>query len=151
HGAGADAALPRRAADDQQDQHGLADRPGGGRDGGAGLFHPAAAFHHPGCGAGGDDDRAVGRGLCGNVVAARHGMGTRARGGGASEGMTATQQVRFWLIGAVVAGALIWLLSDMLLPFVAGLAIAYFLNPLTDHVEKLVKSRALATTLIVVV
>jgi len=65
--------------------------------------------------------------------------------------MTAAQQMRFWLIGAVVAGVLIWLLRDMLLPFVAGLAIAYFLNPLTDRVETLVKSRALATTLIVVV
>jgi predicted PurR-regulated permease PerM len=65
--------------------------------------------------------------------------------------MTATQQVRFWLIGAVVAGVLIWLLRDMLLPFVAGLAIAYFLNPLTDRIERMVKSRALATTLIVVV
>jgi predicted PurR-regulated permease PerM len=65
--------------------------------------------------------------------------------------MTTAQQVRFWLIGAVVAGLLLWLLRDMLLPFVAGLAIAYFLNPLTDRVETLVRSRTLATTLIVVV
>jgi predicted PurR-regulated permease PerM len=65
--------------------------------------------------------------------------------------MTATQQIRFWLIGALVAGLLVWLLRDMLLPFVAGLAIAYFLNPLTDRVEKLVKSRTLATVIIVVV
>lgn len=65
--------------------------------------------------------------------------------------MTATQHLRFWLIGAVLTCVLIWLLRDMLLPFIAGLAIAYFLNPLTDRVETMVKSRALATTLIVVI
>ncbi|HKU97010.1 MAG TPA: AI-2E family transporter [Vineibacter sp.] len=65
--------------------------------------------------------------------------------------MTAGRQIRFWLIGALAAGVLIWLLRDMLLPFVAGLAIAYFLNPLTDRIEKLVRSRTLATIIIVVV
>lgn len=64
--------------------------------------------------------------------------------------MTSTQQLRFWLIGALCLVILLWLLRDMLLPFVAGLAIAYFLNPLTDRIEKLVRSRTLATVMIVV-
>jgi predicted PurR-regulated permease PerM len=63
--------------------------------------------------------------------------------------MTTTQQLRFWLIGALGLGVLLWLLRDMLLPFVAGLAIAYFLNPLTDRIERLVRSRTLATIMIV--
>lgn len=65
--------------------------------------------------------------------------------------MTATQQLRFWLIGALCAGVLLWLLRGMLLPFVAGLAIAYFLNPLTDRIEALVRSRTLATIIIVAI
>ena len=65
--------------------------------------------------------------------------------------MTAAQQIRFWVIGAVIAGVLLWLLRDMLLPFVAGLAIAYFLDPLTDRIEAAVRSRTLATVIIVVV
>ncbi|HEX2885584.1 AI-2E family transporter [Vineibacter terrae] len=65
--------------------------------------------------------------------------------------MTASRQIRFWLIGAVVAGLFVWLLRDMLLPFVAGLAIAYFLNPLTDRIEKLVRSRTLATIVLVII
>ena len=32
---------------------------------------------------------------------------------------------------------LLWLLSDILLPFVAGMAIAYLLDPLTDRLEAL--------------
>jgi predicted PurR-regulated permease PerM len=65
--------------------------------------------------------------------------------------MTSARQIRFWVIGALCLGVAVWLLRDMLLPFVAGLAIAYFLNPLTDRVETLVKSRTLATTILVVV
>ncbi|MBL8674478.1 MAG: AI-2E family transporter [Rhodospirillales bacterium] len=65
--------------------------------------------------------------------------------------MDAGKQLRFWLIGALCLGGALWLLRDMLLPFVAGMAIAYFLDPLTDRVERLVKSRTVATTLIVAV
>ena len=49
--------------------------------------------------------------------------------------MTATQHIRFWLVGLVVTGALLWLLSDVLFPFVAGMAIAYLLDPLADRLE----------------
>ncbi len=62
--------------------------------------------------------------------------------------MTATQHLRFWLIGLVVTGALLWLLSDVLFPFVAGMAIAYLLDPLADRLEAVKAPRWAATTLV---
>ena len=62
--------------------------------------------------------------------------------------MTATQHMRFWLVALVVTGALLWLLSDVLFPFVAGMAIAYLLDPLADRLEAVKAPRWLATTLV---
>ncbi len=62
--------------------------------------------------------------------------------------MTATQHLRFWLIGLAVTGALLWLLSEVLFPFVAGMAIAYLLDPLADKLEAKKAPRWLATTLV---
>ena len=39
---------------------------------------------------------------------------------------------------------LLWLLSDVLLPFVAGMALAYLLDPLADRLERLGVSRLVA-------
>ncbi|MGE3651647.1 MAG: AI-2E family transporter, partial [Reyranellaceae bacterium] len=52
------------------------------------------------------------------------------------------------LIGGILFVAALWLLRDVLLPFVAGMAIAYFLNPLVDRLEKPLRSRTLATLLV---
>ncbi len=38
-------------------------------------------------------------------------------------------QWRAWAVAALVLGALLWLLGDVLAPFLTGAAIAYFLNP----------------------
>ena len=54
----------------------------------------------------------------------------------------------YWLGGLVVAGVLVHLLSAILLPFVAGMAVAYFLDPVADRLEEKGCSRALATTVI---
>ncbi len=62
--------------------------------------------------------------------------------------MTATQHLRFWLLGLLATGGLLWLLSEMLFPFVAGMAIAYLLDPLADRLEALKAQRWLATTLV---
>jgi len=62
--------------------------------------------------------------------------------------MTSAQRYRFWLIGLVVALALLYVLRGMLLPFVAGMAIAYFLDPLADRMEKSGLSRLGATSVI---
>ena len=45
-------------------------------------------------------------------------------------------QTRFWLLALAVFVAVVWLLKPMLLPFVAGLAIAYFLNPVVDGLTR---------------
>ena len=60
--------------------------------------------------------------------------------------MTSSGKLLFW-IGALAAfvGALV-LLRAILLPFVAGMALAYFLDPVADWLEKHKISRALATT-----
>jgi len=62
--------------------------------------------------------------------------------------VTTTQHFRFWSIGLLVTGVLLWLLSDMLFPFVAGMAIAYLLDPLADKLEVRKAPRWLATTLV---
>lgn len=62
--------------------------------------------------------------------------------------MTSAQRYRFWLIGFAVALALLYLLRGMLLPFVAGMAVAYFLDPLADRLERSGLSRLAATSVI---
>ena len=59
-----------------------------------------------------------------------------------------TPAVKAWLIGLAVFGAFLYLLSDVLLPFVAGMAVAYFLDPAADKVEKWGASRIIATVVI---
>ena len=58
------------------------------------------------------------------------------------------KQIIFWMISLVIAAFFLWLFSDILLPFVAGMALAYFLDPVADRLEKLGASRMLATALI---
>ena len=62
--------------------------------------------------------------------------------------MTAGQRFRFWLAGLVVFGLLLYLLRGMLLPFVAGMAIAYFLDPVVGRLRRAGLSRLMATALI---
>jgi predicted PurR-regulated permease PerM len=57
----------------------------------------------------------------------------------------------FWLGLALLGFALVWLLRDVLLPFVAAIVIAYFLNPLANRLERLGISRTWATLLILLV
>jgi predicted PurR-regulated permease PerM len=59
-----------------------------------------------------------------------------------------TRQLRFWLIGLVLLIVALYFLRGILLPFVAGMAIAYFLDPLCDRIEKLGCSRTWATTIV---
>ncbi len=59
------------------------------------------------------------------------------------------RQALFWLLAAVIFIGLLYLFRSILLPFVAGMILAYFLDPVADRLERLGLSRALATTLIV--
>jgi len=62
--------------------------------------------------------------------------------------MTQGQQLKFWLAGLAAMLAGLYLLSGVLLPFVAGMAIAFFLDPLADRLEAAGLSRTAATALI---
>ncbi|MFT6675287.1 MAG: putative PurR-regulated permease PerM [Sulfitobacter sp.] len=60
-------------------------------------------------------------------------------------------QLKYWSAATAVILLLLWFLGDVLLPFVLGGAIAYFLDPVADRLERLGLSRALATACITVV
>jgi predicted PurR-regulated permease PerM len=60
-------------------------------------------------------------------------------------------QLRYWGIAAVVFVLLLWFLGDVLLPFVIGAAIAYFVDPVADRLERAGLSRAAATAVITLV
>lgn len=65
-------------------------------------------------------------------------------------GLPVQEQTKYW--GIVTAAMLVtlWFLGDVILPFVLGGAIAYFLDPVADRLESLGLSRVLATVLITV-
>ena len=59
------------------------------------------------------------------------------------------RHLTFWLATFLVVAASLWLLHEILLPFVAGIALAYVLAPLADRMERLGMNRTLAALLIV--
>lgn len=65
--------------------------------------------------------------------------------------MTVRQQATWW--GVIIATflGLLWLVGDVLLPFITGAAIAYFLDPVADRLERAGLSRTAATVVITVV
>ncbi|MBT7505577.1 MAG: AI-2E family transporter, partial [Rhodospirillales bacterium] len=62
--------------------------------------------------------------------------------------MTRTHRMITWGLGLVVVLILLHMLSGILLPFVAGMAVAYFLDPVADWMESKGLSRLLATVII---
>jgi predicted PurR-regulated permease PerM len=60
------------------------------------------------------------------------------------------RQIRFWLITAALLGLFVYLFSEILLPFVAGMVLAYFLDPVADRLERTGLSRTAATFLILI-
>jgi predicted PurR-regulated permease PerM len=63
--------------------------------------------------------------------------------------MTLRQHVRFWAIFVVIFVVMLIVLSKILLPFVLGMAVAYFLDPVADKLEEKGMGRTAATSLIV--
>jgi predicted PurR-regulated permease PerM len=57
-------------------------------------------------------------------------------------------QLRYWGIAAAVFLVLLWFLGEVLLPFIVGGAIAYFLDPVADRLERMGLSRVAATSVI---
>jgi predicted PurR-regulated permease PerM len=62
--------------------------------------------------------------------------------------MTFRQQIGFWLSALLAFVVSLWLLQDILLPFIAGFVLAYFLDPVADALERAGLSRLFATLLI---
>lgn len=60
-------------------------------------------------------------------------------------------QLKYWGIATALFLLVLWYLGDVILPFVLGGAIAYFLDPVADRLEKMGCSRALATTIITLI
>ncbi|SDG64381.1 AI-2E family transporter [Roseospirillum parvum] len=62
--------------------------------------------------------------------------------------MSPARQAQFWLVGTGLFLFLIYVMSSVLLPFVAGAAVAYFLDPVADWLERRRLSRLAATVVI---
>jgi predicted PurR-regulated permease PerM len=60
------------------------------------------------------------------------------------------RQVIFWATVLLVFVAFLYIFSSILLPFIAGMTIAYFLDPVADRLERLGLSRLMATIVILV-
>lgn len=60
------------------------------------------------------------------------------------------EQTKYWGIITAVLLVVLWFLGDVILPFVLGGAIAYFLDPVADRLETMGLSRVLATVVITV-
>jgi predicted PurR-regulated permease PerM len=60
------------------------------------------------------------------------------------------RQVVFWLLALAFLVLFLLVFSSILLPFVAGMALAYFLDPVADRLERIGLSRTMATFVILV-
>ena len=60
-------------------------------------------------------------------------------------------QLKYWGLAAAIFLVALWWLGDVILPFVLGGAVAYFLDPVADRLEAMGASRALATGIITLV
>jgi predicted PurR-regulated permease PerM len=62
--------------------------------------------------------------------------------------MPVQRQVGFWLVALLLVVLTLFVLRDILLPFVAGIALAYLLDPTADRLQRLGLGRLGATILI---
>ncbi|SFM52382.1 AI-2E family transporter [Shimia aestuarii] len=60
-------------------------------------------------------------------------------------------QLKYWSLAAVIFFVALWYLGDIMLPFILGGAIAYFLDPVADRLENMGFSRTTATVIITLV
>ncbi|MWB77863.1 AI-2E family transporter [Pseudooceanicola sp. 216_PA32_1] len=58
------------------------------------------------------------------------------------------EQLKYWGIATVIFFVALWWMGDVILPFVLGGAVAYFLDPVADRIERAGASRATATAII---
>jgi len=65
-----------------------------------------------------------------------------------SFGLRMRRQIYFWVLTFAFFLGFLWLFRDILLPFIAGMILAYALDPVADWLEKHGLSRMMATALI---
>lgn len=58
------------------------------------------------------------------------------------------EQAKYWGVALVVMFAILWFLGDVILPFLVGGAVAYFMDPVADRLERLGLSRVAATSVL---
>ncbi|MBL6932400.1 MAG: AI-2E family transporter, partial [Rhodospirillales bacterium] len=63
--------------------------------------------------------------------------------------MSDDRKAFFWIAGFLVVAFFLYALSSIMTPFVAGLAVAYFFDPVADRLEKAGASRGLAAGLVI--
>ena len=63
--------------------------------------------------------------------------------------MTLARQTTFWGLTLLAGVVMLWILREILLPFVAGMALAYLLDPLASRLERMGVNR-LAATLVMI-
>ena len=59
-------------------------------------------------------------------------------------------QLRYWGIAAIVFAVVLWFLGNVLMPFIIGAAVAYFIDPVADRLERAGLSRVGATAVITI-
>lgn len=64
--------------------------------------------------------------------------------------MTLQRQMIFWAVALATVILALWFLGNIMLPFIAGLVLAYFLDPVADALERLGLPRLAATLLILI-
>jgi predicted PurR-regulated permease PerM len=64
--------------------------------------------------------------------------------------MNLTRPIVFWIAMLAALVAVVTLLREVLLPFVAGMVLAYLLDPVANRIERLGMNRLLATLVIVI-
>lgn len=63
-------------------------------------------------------------------------------------GLAIRDQAKYWGAAALALFILLWFLNDVILPFLVGMALAYFLDPIADRLQRTGLSRTAATVVI---
>lgn len=66
-------------------------------------------------------------------------------------GLPVKDQMKYWGIAAAVFFGVLWILGDVMLPFIIGGALAYCLDPIADRLENIGFNRLLATITITLI
>ncbi|WP_051011529.1 AI-2E family transporter [Nitratireductor pacificus] len=77
-------------------------------------------------------------------------MQTAQPGGDGPQTRPLGRHIAFWLVATGMLGLFLYVFSSILLPFLAGMVLAYFLDPVADRLERFGMSRMTATVLILV-